>query len=152
VAHGCQKLVNSRLCIRKCRNRFTQFTCQGHLHEIGRQEVIREICELEAVFDRHLPAQRTGQFVSVRNLFEAQPHAAETERVAARQHARVLVRRRAHWTVRQVLQLTDSRRRHVLLRPAHGHCTEADLGMFSMFGRTWAENNHVITKYSVNVG
>ena len=41
---------------------------------------------------------------------------------------------------------------------------EADLGMFSMFGRTgaaqkrgphkrtWAENNHVITKYSVNVG
>jgi len=42
--------------------------------------------------------------------------------------------------------------------------TEADLGMFSMFGRTgapqkrgphkrtWAENNHVITKYSVNVG
>jgi len=42
--------------------------------------------------------------------------------------------------------------------------TEVDLGMFSMFGRTgaptkrgphkrtWAENNHVITKYSVNVG
>jgi len=41
--------------------------------------------------------------------------------------------------------------------------TEADLGRFSMFGRrraptrgahkrTWAENNHVITKYSVNVG
>jgi len=41
---------------------------------------------------------------------------------------------------------------------------KADLGMFSMFSRTgaptkrgphkrtWAENNHVITKYSVHVG
>jgi len=38
---------------------------------------------------------------------------------------------------------------------------EADLGMFGRTGdpqkrgphkRTWAENNHVITKYSVNVG
>jgi len=43
--------------------------------------------------------------------------------------------------------------------------TEADLGMFNMFGQTgppptksgphkstWADNNPVITKYSVNVG